>query len=69
MASLAYILPYVPGKEEVARDMLERLQQPGPMNDAHVASNTAKGITRETVWRQRTPDGSFAIIVLEGDDK
>ena len=68
MASLAYILPYLPGKEEVARDMLERLQQPGPMHDAYVASRTAKGITRETVRRQKTPDGSFAIIVLEGDD-
>lgn len=42
MASLAYILPHVPGKEEVARDMLERLQQPGPMNDAYVASRTAQ---------------------------
>ena len=68
MASLAYILPYLPGKEEDARDMLARLQQPGPMNEAYVASRTAKGISRETVWRQRTPEGSFAIIVLEGDD-
>jgi hypothetical protein len=48
--------------------MLERLNAPGPDKDAYVSARRAQGLTREQVWHQVTPNGTLAIIVLEGDD-
>ena len=33
-----------------------------------MAARRAQGLTREAVWHQTTPMGTFAIVVLEGDD-
>jgi hypothetical protein len=68
MATLAFVMPVVPGKEGVDAEMLRRMGAPGPEHDAYVAARRAQGLTREAVWHQRTPMGTFAIIVLEGDD-
>lgn len=68
MATIVFALPILPGKEAVDREMLERLNAPGPEKDAYVSARRAQGITREQVWHQVTPNGTLAIIVLEGDD-
>ena len=68
MATIVFALPILPGKEAVDREMLERLNAPGPEKDAYVSARRAQGITREQVWHQVTPNGTLAIIVLEGED-
>jgi hypothetical protein len=68
VATLVFALPILPGKEDIDREMLAQLSAPGPQRDAYVAARRAQGIARETVWHQVTPDGTLAIIVLEGDD-
>jgi hypothetical protein len=68
MATMVFVLPILPGKEDVDREMLEGLSTPGPARDAYLAARRAQGLTRETVWHQKTPNGTLAIIVLEGDD-
>ena len=68
MATIVFALPILPGKEDVDREMLERLNAPGPEKDAYVNARRAQGLSREQVWHQVTPDGTLAIIVLEGDD-
>jgi hypothetical protein len=60
--------PILPGKEDVDREMLAGLSAPGPARDAYLAARRAQDLKRETVWHQKTPDGTLAIIVLEGDD-
>jgi hypothetical protein len=61
-------MPLLPGKEDTDREMLERLSAPGPERDAYLASRRAQGIAHEAVWHQKTPMGTFAIIMLEGED-
>jgi predicted P-loop ATPase len=68
MATIVFALPILPGKEDVDREMLERLNAPGPEKDAYVSARRTQGLTREQVWHQVTPAGTLAIIVLEGDD-
>jgi hypothetical protein len=68
VATIVFALPILPGKEDVDREMLERLNATGLEKDAYVSARRAQGITREQVWHQVTPNGTLAIIVLEGDD-
>jgi hypothetical protein len=68
VATIVFALPIVPGKEDVDRQTLERLSTPGLEHDAYVSARRAQGLTREQVWHQVTPDGTLAIVVLEGDD-
>ena len=68
MATMVFVLPILPGKEDVDREMLAGLSAPGPARDAYLAARRDQGLKRETVWHQKTPDGTLAIIVLEGDD-
>jgi len=68
VATIVFALPILPGKEGVDQEMLERLNAPGPEKDAYVSARRAQGLTREQVWHQVTPNGTLAIIVLEGDD-
>jgi hypothetical protein len=68
LATFAFVMPLLPGKEETDREMLERLSAIGPERDAYVAARRAQGLTREAIWHQKTPMGTFAIVVLEGDD-
>ncbi len=66
MASFAFVAPLLPGKEEVDRKMFETLN--GEEKQAYVAARRGQGVTRETVWHQKTPMGTFAIVLLEADD-
>jgi hypothetical protein len=68
LATSAFVLPIVPGKEDFDRESLQRMAVPGPEHDAYVEARRAQGITREAVWHQRTPMGTFAIVLMEGDD-
>lgn len=68
MATSVFVLPILPGKEEFDRESLQHMAAPGPEHDAYVAARRSAGITREAVWHQRTPMGTFAIVLMEGDD-
>lgn len=68
MATSIFVMPIVPGKEDLDRETLQRLAADGPEHDAYVAARRAQGITREAVWHQRTPMGTLAIVLMEGDD-
>ena len=68
MATLAFAMPIIPGKEDLDRESIQRMSAPGPEHDAYVEARRAQGFTREAVWHQGTPDGTMAIVVLEGDD-
>jgi len=63
-----FILPIIPGKEDLDRDTLQHLAAPGAEHDGYVAARRAQGITREAVWHQRTPMGTFAIVLMEVED-
>lgn len=65
---LAGVLVDAPGKEEVDREMLAGLSVQGQARDAYIAARRAQGLKRETVWHQKKPNGTLAIVVLEGDD-
>ena len=67
MASIAFILPILPGKEETDIQMFERFRS-GPDKDAFEQWHRSHGVRRHAVWHQRTPDGSVAIVLLEADD-
>jgi hypothetical protein len=68
LATFAFVLPIIAGKEETDRTAMERVGVPGPDRDAYVAARRAAGLRREAVWHQKTPMGTFAIVLLEGDD-
>ena len=68
MATFAFVMPVVPGKEGIDAATLRAMAAPGPEHDAYAAARRAQGIAREAVWHQKTPMGTFAIILLEGDD-
>jgi hypothetical protein len=68
MATFAFVMPVVPGKEGIDAETLRRMGTPGPEHDAYAAARRSQGLTREAVWHQKTPMGTIAIILLEGDD-
>jgi hypothetical protein len=68
VATSVFVLPIVPGKEDLDRESLQQMAAPGPAHDAYVEARRSQGITREAVWHQRTPMGTFAIVLMEGDD-
>jgi hypothetical protein len=68
MATFAFVMPVVPGKEGIDADTLRSMSTPGPENAAYVAARRSQGLKRETVWHQKTPMGTLAIVILEGDD-
>ena len=67
MASIAFVLPILPGKEDVDRTTLQGFAT-GDEKDAFAASQRSHGIKRHAVWHQQTPDGAVAIVLLEADD-
>lgn len=68
MSTSVFVLPIIPGKEDLDREALQSMASPGPQRDAYVAARRAAGITREAVWHQTTPNGTLAIVLMEGDD-
>ena len=67
MATLTFVLPLMPGKEATDLAMFEQLKT-GAVRDAYLAARRGQGVTRETVWHQKTPNGTLAIVTIEGDD-
>ena len=67
MPEIAFVLPVVPGKEDLDRETMQRFAA-GDGRDAFAASRRALGIRREAVWHQETPDGTVAIVLIEADD-
>ena len=67
MASIAFALPIIPGKEETDRAAFERFVS-AQESEAFAAWNRSHGISRHMVWHQKTPNGTMAIVMLEADD-
>ena len=67
MATFAFAMPLLPGKEEVDREMFERFSS-GDEKEAYQAARRGQGLTREVVWHQPMPNGTLAIVLMEGDD-
>ena len=67
MASTAFVLPILPGKEETDIEMFERFKS-GEGKAAFEAWHRSHGVRRHAVWHQKTPNGTVAIVLLEADD-
>jgi hypothetical protein len=68
MASVAFVLPILPGQEEVVRRMGEAVSEPGELREAYEESRKRLGINEEKVWVQRTPIGQSIIVYWETED-
>jgi hypothetical protein len=66
MPSIAFMVPIVPGKEDLDLSTMEEFA--GSRKDEYEASRKRLGITRESVWHQETPVGKVAIVYIEADD-
>lgn len=66
MASIAFVLPVLPGKESRDTEQLQRFQN--EESEEFSAWNRANGVHRHAVWHQKTPQGTLAIVLLEADD-
>jgi hypothetical protein len=67
MPSIAFVLPVLPGKEQLDRETMQRFAS-GDESDSFAASQRSHGITRHAVWHQETPNGTVAIVLLEADN-
>ena len=67
MQAIAFAAPLLPGKTDADREALASCAQ-GDRRAEHEASRKRAGITRESVWIQRTPDGDVAVVVIESPD-
>jgi hypothetical protein len=62
--AIAFAIPYLPAKTDVARSALHSCWQ-GERRAAYELSRQRLGITREAVWIQQTPDGGLGVAYLE----
>jgi hypothetical protein len=65
--AIAFALPLLPGRTEDERSALAACWT-GPRREAHRDARRRAGITRETVWLQRTAGGDLTVVLLEADD-
>jgi len=66
MASLAMILPLLPGKTEAWKHWVQEMA--GARLSEFQASRKRLGITREESFLQQTPQGDMAILYIEAED-
>jgi len=66
VTGFAFSIPIVPGKEEVDRAAFDELL--GERREEYEAALRRAGISRQAVWHQETPDGTVAVVYLEGAD-
>ena len=67
MAEIVFVIHIRPGHEEL--DRKRRDEMTVARRDEYVAALKDAGITRQTIWRQRTPDGrTLAIVYVEATD-
>jgi hypothetical protein len=68
VTAVAMAMPVLPGKEQTWLDYVASLKST-ELRDEYEASRRALGMTRETVWGQRGPDGRLvAVVLMEADD-
>src|SRR4051812_24607802 len=67
MATIAFVVPLLPGKEEADREMFKRFNS-GEEKKTYLAARRGQGVRREAVWHQKTPNGTLAIVMFEADD-
>ena len=66
MAAYAFMLPILPGQEELDRRVFAEVQ--GPRRAEYEAAWKEIGFQRERIWHQQTPQGTVAVVYLEADD-
>jgi hypothetical protein len=66
MASISFIVPVLPGKEQADLDWMEALN--GARREEYRTAWKDAGLVRHAVWQQQTPDGALDIVYLEADD-
>lgn len=66
MASYAFVIPVLPGKERADRQFGAELG--GPRKAEYEASRARLGITREQAWQQESPEGTVTIVFMEAED-
>ena len=67
MATFAFVVPVLPGKEETDLETMQRFAT-GEENDAYDTARRSLGFQREAIWHQQTPDGTLAIVLWEAED-
>lgn len=65
MPEVAFVLPVVPGQEQLDLDTFGEMDS--SRHDEYEQALRSAGIKRHTVWHQKTPDGTFAIVLMEAD--
>lgn len=63
MTTYAFVAPIVPGKLEDWKAFTREFS--GERKTEYAASRKRAGITRETAFHQKTPNGDVAVIVIE----
>jgi hypothetical protein len=61
----ALAAPILPGQQGAFEELIRGLRERG---DEWEESRRAKGIAREYVWEQRSPEGSYAVVCFEALD-
>jgi hypothetical protein len=62
----AFSIPIVRGKEELDRSTFNEML--GARREEYETALREAGITRQAIWHQKTPDGTVAVVYVEGDD-
>jgi len=62
----ALTAPILEGQEEAWNDVVAEIT--GPRAEAHAEAYEKLGVTKENVWLQKTPEGSAAVVYMEGSD-
>ncbi|HLJ68778.1 MAG TPA: hypothetical protein VKX16_15595 [Chloroflexota bacterium] len=66
MAALAFVVPIIPGKEEVDKQYMR--EATGSRRQEYGEWRKSQGVKREAVWHQQTPQGTVSIVYIEADD-
>lgn len=66
MPGFAFAIPVIPGTEELDQRTFDEML--GARREEYEAALRDAGLTRQTVWHQETPDGTVAVVYVEGDD-
>lgn len=66
MGGFAFSIPVVPGKEDLDRTTLDEML--GARREEYEAALREAGLSRQVIWHQETPDGTVAVVYVEGDD-
>jgi ribosomal protein L16 Arg81 hydroxylase len=66
MASIGFVVPVLPGKEQADREWLDEMD--GARRDEYLSAWRNAGVTRHTVWQQQTADGTADVVYIEADD-